>query len=122
MGKGRSGVGAKSGGNLKSAGSQMSASDVLEIIQQDEYEYYGIRIDDGRDYAVGDIAEPSRVWADGELTGETLDGTSTVGIRSRNMSEQEIERLIEEASENYFGNDIFLLASNRMTYGEDAVS
>ncbi len=41
--------------------------------------HYGVRIDACR-YAVGDSVPPSRVWDDGVVTDEILDGTSALCI------------------------------------------
>lgn len=39
---------------------------------------WGVRVDCGVSYDVGDVAEVSRVWDDGEPTDDTLDGTSAL--------------------------------------------
>ena len=91
--------------------------EILKAIRTGTYEYYGIRIEDGIEYQVGDTAHDSRSWSDGEPTGETIDGTSCIGIRF-NASEEEISAAIKLAG-NYYGDSVYLIGSNEMEYGED---
>lgn len=88
---------------------------IRQAIEQGEYEYYGIRVDDGVDYKLGDQAADSRIWIDGDATEDTLDGTSCIGIRS----EDGIETALQLA-DAYYGDRVYLIGGNSMTYGEDA--
>lgn len=91
---------------------------IAQAVDASDYEYYGIRIDDGANYSVGDYTADSRIWIDGEPTGKTLDGTSAVGFRFT-ASADEIAAAVDLAS-IYYGNRMYLLGSNSIEYGEDA--
>ena len=97
---------------------QEMAAKIYEAIQDGYYEYYGIRIDDDIEYSEGDKTEDSRIWVDGDPTDETLDGTSSIGIDHTDTAD-EIEAKIEQAK-NYYGNKMYLIAGNSVSYGEDA--
>ena len=93
-------------------------SAIAAIIARGEYEYYGIRVDDGVSYSVGDNVANSRIWEDGEPTGEELDGASAVGLKL-NSSAADIARAVA-ISQNYFGDSVYLIGGYDMEYGEDA--
>lgn len=90
---------------------------IKSAIAKSDYEYYGIRVDDDVAYQIGDEIACSRIWVDGECTDETLNGTSCVGLRF-NASDDEIEEAIEIANQ-YYGDRVYLIASDSMEYGED---
>lgn len=93
-------------------------NEILKAIGESDFEYYGIRVDDGIAYQVGDLTADSRVWVDGDPTDDTLDGTSTVGFRFT-ADASEIAAAIETAQQ-YFGGRWYLLGGNSAEYGEDA--
>lgn len=95
--------------------SAMKAQEIIDIMNENGYAYYGIRVDDNVNYKVGDYTANSRVWVDGEVTEEELDGTSCVGFQY----EDEIESALEIAN-SYFGNCVYVIAGNDMEYGEDS--
>ena len=51
-----------------------------------DYEYYGVRVTDGENIAVGDELDQSRIWVDGEPTDEYLDGTCAIEVIDGNVS------------------------------------
>ena len=97
---------------------QSMQEQIRDALDDGEYQYYGIRVEDDVTYEVGDEAHESRVWDDGEPTDEVLDGTSCVGIKW-NATDADIADAIT-ISKSYFGDDIYLIAGNDMEYGEDA--
>ena len=84
------------------------------IVNNDQYGYFGIRIDCDVDYKVGDFAADSRVWDDGNATDDTLDGTSCIGVNINNIDKS--VKLVN----SYYGNRVYIVAGNVMEYGEDA--
>lgn len=95
----------------------MTAAEIKNLVEFGEYEYIGIRVEDGVEYQIGEMANVSRVWVDNEVTDETLDGTSCIGFRA-NATEEEIEEALE-AADIYYGDQVYLIAGNEMTFGED---
>ena len=63
----------------------ISIDEIKEMVEDREYDYIGLRIDDNVNYGIGDIANVSRVWDNNELTDETLDGTCCIGISIQRM-------------------------------------
>ncbi|MBR7146478.1 MAG: hypothetical protein IKD11_02010 [Oscillospiraceae bacterium] len=96
----------------------MTSEKILNAIENGEYSYYGIRVDDGVDYSIGDAVAASRVWVDGDPTDEDLDGTSCIGLKF-NATVSDVERAIKAAS-IYYGDRIYLIGGDDMEYGEDA--
>ena len=96
----------------------MNAQKILSAIESGSHEYYGIRIEDGVEYKIGDYANKSRIWDDGNPTENTLNGTSCIGMPS-NASLEDIERAIKTAG-IYYGTSCYLIAGNSMEFGEDA--
>lgn len=100
-------------------------SDVLESTMDDgEYEEYGIRVEDLQNPGkAGDDLPPSRVWIDGKPTGETLDGTSVLSLKSSDKSE--VDRALrtmglkDGSSSGYFGKVIYLVGGDGGSHGED---
>lgn len=89
-----------------------------DIIDRTEYAYCGIRVDDDVNYSVGDQTAPSRIWADGDPTEDTLNGTSCIGLRTDAGAEDIAAAL--DAADSYYGNRLYLIAGDSMEYGEDA--
>lgn len=87
---------------------------VLEIVEQGDYEHYGLRVTDirGREL-VGEQLAPSRIWIDGEPTEEYLAGTSAVLVSPR-----KIDRALRILSQ-YVGDTILLLGSRGYEDGQD---
>lgn len=88
---------------------------ILNAIENSEYGYLGIRVDDGVEYNIGDCVAASRVWDDGDPTDETLNGTSCIGIRYA----EDIDKALDLAG-YYYGDHIYLIGGNSMEHGEDA--
>ena len=91
---------------------------IKEKVDDAEYIYYGIRIDDDVKYEEGDFASESRIWDNGEPTDEYANGTCCVGIKA-GASEEEIQKALKIA-EDYYGDDVYLVGGDSMEYGEDA--
>lgn len=90
----------------------MSISKIKELIENEEFEFYGIRKDDA-EYSVGDTCENSHSWrSDGTDNGE-LDGTCAIGVKAGT-----IESVIAQSKE-YYGSHLYLIASDRKEMGED---
>ena len=96
----------------------MNAQKILSAIESGSHEYYGIRIEDGVEYKIGDPANKSRIWDDGNPTENTLNGTSCIGL-SFSASLEDVERAIKTAG-IYYGTNVYLIAGNSMEFGEDA--
>ena len=96
----------------------MMTEKILSAIDNSEYTYYGIRVDDGVDYSIGDAVADSREWSDDEPTGEMIDGTSCIGLKF-NATSSDVERAIKAAS-IYYGDRCYLIGGESMEYGEDA--
>lgn len=92
----------------------MSIDEIKEMVEDREYDYIGLRIDDNVNYGIGDIANVSRVWDNNELTDETLDGTCCIGI----SYPEDVERALDLAK-IYCGDRWYLIAGDNAEYGED---
>ena len=98
-------------------------ADIENIINNSDYDEVGIRVEDvDTPLGVGDDLPPSRVWIDGELTDELLDGTSTYGVNGsggvgRALKDMGLSR--ERGEHGYYGNVIYLVAGDRASVGED---
>jgi hypothetical protein len=98
--------------------------DWVAIINEDQYERYGIRrvSDHDDNWQVGDTARPSQVWDDGIETGEYLDGVSALEVpcpaqTGRPCTVADIAAVLA-ASNDYIGRPV-LLGSMEVTYGVD---
>lgn len=89
------------------------AEQIEQIMAQGEYEFYGLRIDEGVLAEVGEVARRSRVWADGDLTDQMLDGTSTLAVDKGGAQS------VLDALAIYHGDQISLLGSYYRAWGED---
>lgn len=116
----------------------MTVEDIKKVIEGTEFDFYGIRVDDGIRYNVGDTANNSRqLWQDpdfdedGELIypyiedgiykgfydGGELDGTCTIGFGAED--EESIARAIEQIS-IYCGDYIHVLGGDYAEGGNDS--
>lgn len=106
-----------------------SVAHIKSIVDEEEYEYYGIRIltenpntREVDDLKIGDEPPNSYTWSDGESTGEELNGTSALQIQKGNNG---VERAVKKArgedvfSGIYLGKKVVLLGSDSVEYGED---
>ena len=59
----------------------------IDSLAKDPYAVYGVRvIPHGYEVKAGDSLAHSRVWIDGEMTGDVLPGVSTIGIEKGNIT------------------------------------
>lgn len=91
----------------------MSDEDVVSAVESayDEYDYVGLRIQ-YEPFEIGEIDHLSHVWDDNNDTGEELDGICAIKV-----TPESVLRILKEHS--YFGDNIAILGSNSVTYGED---
>lgn len=84
------------------------------VMQQDyDYDYIGLRIQES-DYGLTigqEINHRSRIWDDGDMTGDELDGVCAVDVRAA------AKRTLSFGY--YSGNVVLVLGSNRRESGED---
>lgn len=108
------------------------SSEILSIVANGEFDHYGIRaltICDEADAAlpaptIGTTLNNSRVWSDGEITDEELNGTCALGlsIYDAEDADYELPRIecdLRHLDNQYAGRYIVLLGSNRVKGGED---
>ena len=95
--------------NITDAG---SVSHIKSIVEEEEYEYYGIRIltenpktGEVDDLKIGDEPPNSYTWSDGESTGDELDGTSALQIRK---GEGGVDRAVKKAR-----GDVFFIVTGK---------
>lgn len=115
----------------------LTVEDIKKAISNTEFEFYGLRVDDGIRYNVGDTANNSRQLyqdpdfdEDGELiypyiedgiykgfydAGE-LDGTCTIGFETED--DASIEKAIAQVK-MYFGDNAHLLGGDYAEEGND---
>lgn len=117
----------------------MLIDDIKKAVEGTDYEFYGIRVDDGIRYNIGETANASHQlfqdpqWADDEMTellypyiengpyaglydaGE-LNGTCVIEFDPE--SDESIERSLEMIS-GYYGDNIHILAGDQAEYGND---
>lgn len=93
---------------------------IKEIIEESEFAYIGLRVD-GCEYNPGDYAADSRVWDDGDVTEDTLNGTSTLWVR-KDDNERDIETVIAELEPyEWLGGYMTVVGSfGNDGWGEDA--
>lgn len=108
--------------------------EILSIIAQDEFEAYGVRamtICNESDALlpapeVGSILANSRVWDDGRVTDEELDGTCALGISVIYTDDDDVDEIknimqvLHSLDTTYTGRYIVLLGAYSSTVGEDA--
>lgn len=100
---------------------------IKNIMNDEEYDFYGIRVDSCNKYNVGDICENSHQWwqddpEDGSeyneenhlWDGGELNGTCCLGVTSDNIKE-----IINTAKKRYLGNNITLIAGDYAEGGND---
>lgn len=102
------------------------ADDIQQIIEANKGDFseFGLRVEDvATPAATGDILPNSRVWDDGEPTGDTLAGTSTFGVSDRSSihrAMRDMGLLSTSKYQGYFGKVVYLVAGNSAEAGEDA--
>lgn len=84
---------------------------IEKLIEEDEYPYIGIRIQD-KPFKLGEINHLSHVWDDNIDTEEELPGVCAV-------SAKEIEACEKALSGGYYGDHAAILVSKTIEYGED---
>ena len=98
-------------------------SDISQNINDDDYTFFGLRIDEDRVLAVGSVVPNSRVYVDGELTGDLLRGTSVVPVWDTEKPHYENkEAVVARALSRlrpYFGSVLTLVSGYSRSYGED---
>lgn len=103
---------------------------VQSIIDEGEYDVYGLRVltvttkeDESLPApAIGSVLANSRVWDDGEMLDEELNGTCTVGL-NWDADEYDITRavrLLGEGYTGYTGRYVVLVGGNDYEGGQDA--
>mgnify|MGYP000441013560 CR=1 FL=1 len=115
--------------NDESTPSERAARQILESIEQDDdYADYALRIIPGEfkgEIDAGDILPASQVWEDGDMTDETLEGTSAIRIREIDeKSILEALKLLGAMGKNgpngyYFGSRVVLIKGESIGVGED---
>lgn len=94
----------------------------IAAILESDYADFGIRaIDDVIE--VGEACPNSRVWDNGYVTDDTLDGASATMIKPKSYSDAAIRTALEvaeKANKPYYAKHHYIIASNNMRVGEDA--
>ena len=87
-----------------------------EIIEEGEYEYYGVRAHRGSAPVVGENLGNSRVWVDGECTDEELNGICAARVTVENL-----DNVIERVRREYAWGDapIVLVGGYEGSWGYD---
>lgn len=83
---------------------------VVKDMAQDpgrEYEYIGVRVQDGVPFELGKMYHVSHIWDDGEDTGEELPGVCVIDGRRA------------ELSAAYYGGHAAIIGGNRAEWGYD---
>lgn len=98
----------------------MTASDILAAIQSAPLDvvYFGLRVEDGRTFAVGDYLPNSRIWDDGEPTEDECNGVCTIGLGD-DPTLTDIERALT-ATRTYHGDSLVLVGGKYLEYGQDS--
>lgn len=102
--------------------------EIKEIINDEEYDFYGIRVDSCNKYNVGDICENSHQWwqddpEDGSEYNEDnhlWDGGELNGTCCLKVGFENIEEIIKTAEKAYFGDGITLIAGDYAEGGNDS--
>lgn len=106
-------------GNIKSPDKDRIVRETRQIIEADEpYWDYGLRMlpEDIDDVEVGDRLEPSFRWEDGENSGESLEGVSTIGIHGVGKIDAAIDNFMRGG---YYGRKVALVRGVNLGSGED---
>jgi hypothetical protein len=103
-------------------------TEIAKIIEQGQYEVYGIRVDETIKYSVGDICNNSHQWWQDEpfdgcdfkydedmqcWDGGELDGTCALQVTADDLED------VLAKSEMYFGENVTLIAGNCYEEGND---
>lgn len=91
--------------------------DLIEQVKAEhgwDYDYIGIRTQDEA-FAPGELAHRSHVWADGDDTGEELDGVSATDINSHCIR----MHCDDVINGRYIGDHCAIIAGNSAQWGED---
>lgn len=107
----------------------MTAEQVKKIIEDGEFEYYGIRSDETIEYKAGDACYESHQWwqdepenGDMEYNEEMQcwDGGELPGTCALKVSEDsDIQKILDYSRRCYSGKHITLIAGDRAEYGND---
>lgn len=87
------------------------------IIEAGEYEHYGVRAH-RTDATVGASLGNSKVWIDGVVTDDELNGISTIKVKTTTDLEAAVSRLRREYC--WADERIVLVGGNTGEWGEDA--
>jgi len=112
----------------------------MDTLAKEEYDTYGFRIRNNLDdvftkdylkkqgivfkpkiYSVGDTMDKSWVWVDGNLTNETLGGTSSIGIDISEKLKSNLIEAMKVLKNNYYSksNEIYLIGGDFGEWGAD---
>lgn len=113
----------------------LTVEDIKKAVSGTDFEFYGIRVDDGISYNVGDICENSHQWWQDSDTAEAygltdddynedmqcwdggeLDGTCAIGFDANDDSS--IQNAVDQIS-MYWGSSIHVLGSDYAENGND---
>jgi len=98
---------------------------IINAIREDDfdvldYNYYGVRFHRDEILSVGDTLYCSKVWVDGNMTDELLDGTCAIDIRTLAEKDWTAEEIIDFVDQYTYGHgEVVVCAGNKMTWGED---
>lgn len=106
----------------------MTVQEIKNIIQEGEYDVYGIRVDDVMKYSIDDICYNSHQWWQDEPYEDCdleynkdmgcWDGGELSGTCALLVSEENIEETLKK-SKMYLGDYVTLIAGNTYEYGND---
>ncbi len=89
---------------------------ILAAVSSGEYAHYGLRVlEEEQLVQPGGTLRPSRVWENGEPTGQLLDGVSTIWVEG---DEASIVRALRSARA-YYGHQVVLVGGNWGHAGRD---
>lgn len=103
---------------------KITVAEIMEILEENKYNYYGIRgaSESDMENLERGYLDCSYDWCDNESTGEQLNGTCALDINEY-MSENKIANICERAYKMYAKcngtNTILLIADNTQEYGND---
>ena len=107
--------GKREGGRWTKSHDSQTIEEIRKIIDDGEYEHYGLRVYRGDSVNVGDTLHNSYVWVDGKQTEEELNGVSSLEVKSNN-----IERILEKLGQYKWGESgIILVGGDIREWGED---
>lgn len=78
----------------------------------DNYEYVGLRIQDEEAFELGELDHCSHIWADGDDTGEELNGVCVLSLTSGHVDWAKL-------AGTYFGDHAAIVCGFEASYGED---